>query len=67
MELQWKRDQNTTYDSEEYWKLTEQLTQKYMPAMDVGACKKMLDGSQIVRRYNNEAERRIFIERDDGI
>lgn len=67
VELQWKRDQNTTYDSEEYWKLTEQLTQKYMPAMDVGACKKMLDGSQIVSRYKNEAERSFFIERDDGI
>lgn len=66
VELQWKRDQETAYDSEEYWDLTKQLTQKYMPDMDVGACKKMLDGSQIVSRYKNEAERSFYIEKADG-
>ncbi len=66
VELQWERDQDTAYDSEEYWELTRQLTQKYMPAMDVGACKKMLGGNQIVSKYKNEAERSFYVEREDG-
>ncbi len=66
VELQWERDQDTAYDSEEYWELTRQLTQKYMPDMDVGACKKMLGGSQIVSKYKNEAERSFYVEREDG-
>lgn len=66
VELQWERDRDTAYDSEEYWELTRQLTQKYMPDMDVGACKKLLDGSQIVSKYKNEAERSFYVEREDG-
>lgn len=66
VELQWERDQDTAYDSAEYWELTRQLTQKYMPDMDVGACKKMLGDSQIVSKYKNEAERSFYVEREDG-
>lgn len=64
--LQWEIYQDTVYDSEEYWNLVEQLAQKYMPDMDVGACKKLLNGSQIVSKYKNEAERSFYVENEDG-
>lgn len=34
--------------------------------MDVGACKKLLNGSQIVSKYKNEAERSFYVEKEDG-
>lgn len=58
--------QDTEYDSEEYWNLAKQLAQKYMPDMDVGACKKLLNGNQIVSKYKNEAERSFYVEKEDG-
>lgn len=66
VEMQWKMYQDTEYDSEEYWILAKQLAQKYMPDMDVGACKKLLNGSQIVSKYKNEAERSFYVEKEDG-
>ncbi|MDE7415756.1 MAG: M56 family metallopeptidase [Lachnospiraceae bacterium] len=66
VELDWKKNWETEYDTEEYWNLAEQLAEKYIAAMDVGACKKLLNGSQVVSKYKNEAVRSFYLEKEDG-
>lgn len=57
---------NAGYDTEEYWKLTEELNEKYIALTDVASCKKILHGNQIVSRYENEAVRNIYLETENG-
>lgn len=67
MELQlsaWNND--VEYDSEEYWEIIEQLKNRYEAVMDVAACKKMLNGNQIVSKYKDELLRSIYLEKPDG-
>ncbi len=55
MELQlsvWNNE--VEYDSEEYWGIMEQLKGRYEAVMDVAACKKILNGNQIVSKYKDE-------------
>ncbi|MDE7200602.1 MAG: M56 family metallopeptidase [Lachnospiraceae bacterium] len=66
VELDWKKNWETEYDTEEYWNLAEQLAEKYIAAMDVGTCKKLLNGSQVVSKYKNEAVRSFYLEKEDG-
>lgn len=54
------------YDSEEYWGIMEQLKDRYEAVMDVAACKKMLNGNQIVSKYKDELLRSIYLEKPDG-
>lgn len=53
---------NVAYDSEEYWTLVEERNQRYVPVMDVAACKKLLQGKQVVSRYKDEMYRSIYLE-----
>lgn len=67
MELQlsiWNND--VKYDSEEYWDVIAQLNNRYAAVIDVAACKKMLNGSQIVSKYKDELLRSIYLETPDG-
>lgn len=66
VELEWKKNWDTEYDSDEYRDLAEQLGEKYAAVIDVGACKKLLNGSQVVSRYKNEALRSFYLEKKDG-
>lgn len=52
--------------SEEYWEIVEKEKERYQAVMDVAACKKMLQGNQVVSRYKNEALTGIFLETEDG-
>lgn len=66
VELEWKMNWDTEYDSDEYRDLAEQLGEKYAAVIDVGACKKLLNGSQVVSRYKNEALRSFYLEKKNG-
>ncbi|MDE7275090.1 MAG: M56 family metallopeptidase [Lachnospiraceae bacterium] len=66
VELEWKMNWDTEYDSEEYWNLAKQLEEKYIAAMDVASCKKLLNGSQVVSKYKNEAMRSFYLKKEDG-
>lgn len=57
---------NSEYDSEEYWKLTEEKHQMYQAVMDVASCKKLLDGRQVVSQYKDESVISIYLENEDG-
>lgn len=63
--LQWQI-WNTEYDSDEYWSLSGQLGEKYVAAIDVGACKKLLNGSHVVSKYKDELLRSYYLEKEDG-
>lgn len=57
---------NAEFDTEEYWELTEEVDSKYEAVMDVAACKKLLDGKQVVSRYKDELLRSLYLENEDG-
>ena len=65
-ELEFQRI-NTDYDTEEYWKLTDELNEKYAALTDVASCKKMLQGAQVVSRYKDELLRSLYLEIEDGV
>lgn len=65
MDLEWKM-MHATYDSEEYWNLVEESKKHYYSVMDVAACKKLLQGSQVVKKYKDEMYSSLYIENADG-
>lgn len=52
--------------SAEYLKLCEEQSWQYRAVIDVAACKKLLNGRQIVSRYKDEASRGVYLEYEDG-
>lgn len=65
MDIEWKM-MNVSYGSEEYPKLIEESKKRYYSVMDVAACKKLLQGKQVVSKYKDEMYRSIFLESEDG-
>lgn len=65
MDLEWSR-LGMSFDSEEYRELVEESKNLYYAVMDVAACKKLLQGSQIVRKYKDEMYSSLYIEKADG-
>lgn len=65
MDLEWSM-LGISFDSEEYRKLAEESKNLYYAVMDVAACKKLLQGSQIVRKYKDEMYSSLYIENADG-
>ena len=57
---------NVAFDSEEYWSIVEELNEKYCPVIDIAACKKLLQGKQVVSKYKDEMYRSIYLEKEDG-
>lgn len=57
---------NSGVDTDEYWRLVEEQESKYQAVVDVAACKKMLQGRQVVRRYKDELMSGIYFENEDG-
>lgn len=54
------------YGSEESLALIEKESELYQPLIDVATCKKLLNGSQVVSRYKDEACRGAYLEDEDG-
>lgn len=64
MELEWQKLSSQTEDV--YWEMVEETGKRYQAAIDVAACKKMLQGSQVVSQYKDELLRSLFLEKEDG-
>jgi len=65
MDLEWSM-LGVPFDSEEYGRLSEESKNQYYSVLDVAACKKLLQGSQVVRKYKDEMYSSIYIENADG-
>lgn len=54
-------------EEEEYREPAKEQANKYQAVMDVAACKRMLQGVQVVSRYKDELFRSIYLEYENGI
>lgn len=54
------------FGSEEYWDIVDRMSGMYRSMIDAAACKKMLNGNQVVLKYKDELLTSIYLEKEDG-